>query len=683
MKHSMIHRTIQQLGAAVMVMAVVLVLCCIVPAEEAQAITTTVRVGFCDKMPPFQYTDSQGNPKGFHVDVLEYIAKKEELLLEYQAYNTTFEAMDELEAGNLDIVLGVADGKFTGYSIRYSNPISSTNLCLTTSAALAAKYQRESTGYFALAAELYLTDFTFLGTLTRGGILIEQNQMSTIDELVNGQAEVIVGVKDCLLWYFQEHEIEDDYVILNNYLESADFAMAVREGDGHLYEAINSQLSSLRASGEYETMYNSWLYEGKTIDYEKLLKNVMYLFGAAAVFMAAYLIVGYRAKKKLTQLVEVRTTELYEANQKLEHRTAQAEAENNLRHSIIDASPAGMVLVDENMNMEYMNSSALQIAGISTFCIGDSISRFRIFREILKDVGNTIFQADWDFKSGTLKFYKDNVWRVWEKYRYSIHKVTLYEGAQGALITLENVTAEEKEREAAFEKEKNETLNSLIAGIAHEIKNPLTAISASAAMIQAKGDNEKFRTAFSAYIPQEIERITRLINNLIDYARPGERKTELIALDEILPTVIELTKVTARNTTIHVAMDPAEGLQLRGDRDKLKQVLLNILINSIEATRQKKTEDGKKHQIDVKACRTDNKIIIKVTDDGIGMSADELKRCMNPFYTTKPAGTGIGLALTRQYVEEVGGTITITSEKDFYTCVEIQLPAAGGKEEPK
>ena len=67
-------------------------------------------------------------------------------------------------------------------------------------------------------------------------------------------------------------------------------------------------------------------------------------------------------------------------------------------------------------------------------------------------------------------------------------------------------------------------------------------------------------------------------------------------------------------------------------------------------------------------------IDVKISDDGVGMSPEELAHCTEPFYTTKPAGTGIGLAISKQYIEEIGGTITISSEKNRYTCVEIRLP---------
>ena len=298
----------------------------------------------------------------------------------------------------------------------------------------------------------------------------------------------------------------------------------------------------------------------------------------------------------------------------------------------------------------------------------------------LKKNGGNIFENDWETKAGIIDYYKKRGRAGKEKYRYNIQKMTPFGNQTGALLTVENITSEEREREAAFEKEKNETLNNLIAGIAHEIKNPLTAINASAAMMEKKGHNEKFRQAFTEHIPQEIDRITRLIDNLLDYARPGVSKIEEVSLPEVIRSVYELSKVTAKKTQILLNIAEETGLTVRGDRDKLKQSLLNLMINSIEATKNMAARDNKIHNITIDCYTENDSAVIRITDDGIGMTEQELERCTTPFWTTKKAGTGIGLALAKQYIEEAGGRMKIDSAKNQFTCVEIQLPVSGSEE---
>ena len=198
--------------------------------------------------------------------------------------------------------------------------------------------------------------------------------------------------------------------------------------------------------------------------------------------------------------------------------------------------------------------------------------------------------------------------------------------------------------------------------------------------MEKKGHNEKFRQAFTEHIPQEIDRITRLIDNLLDYARPGVSKIEEVSLPEVIRSVYELSKVTAKKTQILLNIAEETGLTVRGDRDKLKQSLLNLMINSIEATKNMAARDNKIHNITIDCYTENDSAVIRITDDGIGMTEQELERCTTPFWTTKKAGTGIGLALAKQYIEEAGGRMKIDSAKNQFTCVEIQLPVLGSEE---
>ena len=342
-----------------------------------------------------------------------------------------------------------------------------------------------------------------------------------------------------------------------------------------------------------------------------------------------------------------------------------------------------MVLIDRNHSIEYMNRNAMKMAGISSYKVGASLEDLKIFSDVLQRVGGDIFEKEWESRTGIIDLYRKRSRAGKEKYRWNIQKMTSYGNQTGALLTVENITTEEREREAAFEKEKNETLNNLIAGIAHEIKNPLTAINASAAMMEKKGHNEKFRQAFSEHIPQEIDRITRLIDNLLDYARPGVSNIEEVVLPEVIQSVYELSKVTAKNTQITMELRDNEKLVIRGDRDKLKQSLLNLMINSVEATKNMASRDNETHHISIDCYVENDNAVIRITDDGTGMTEHELERCTTPFWTTKKAGTGIGLALTKQYIEEAGGQLTIDSIKNQFTCVEIQLPVSNREEGTK
>ncbi|MBQ6900202.1 MAG: transporter substrate-binding domain-containing protein [Firmicutes bacterium] len=622
--------------------------------EKAEALTTNIKVGYCAYFSPFQFVDSNEEPDGFNVDILNLIASRTDLVLEYIPFGTTNEAMEKLEKGEIDMVLGVIEDNIFDYNVLLTDPLSTTNICMVASNNAAEKYHSTNILRGSIIVEF---DFIRRSSLTKMGktIISAGNQERSIEMLLDGRAELLAGIKEGILWNLEEAGRTDEFEIINNYIDSADIVIAVREGDRQLCNNVNETLSSLRTSSVYDDLYNKW-FSFATVDYRQLFRIAMAVIIGVLIAVAVYMLISFRK------------------------RAAQAEAESRLRYSIIESSPAAMVLIDQKNSIEYMNRKAMNMAGIREYSIGDELTGMKIFSEIIEKNGGNIFENDWETKAGTIDYYKKRGRTGKEKYRYNIQKMTPFGNQTGALLTVENITSEEREREAAFEKEKNETLNNLIAGIAHEIKNPLTAINASAAMMEKKGHNEKFRQAFTEHIPQEIDRITRLIDNLLDYARPGVSKIEEVSLPEVIRSVYELSKVTAKKTQIILNIEEEAGITVRGDKDKLKQTLLNLMINSIEATKNMAARDNKIHNITIDCYTENDSAVIRITDDGIGMTEQELERCTTPFWTTKKAGTGIGLALAKQYIEEAGGRMTIDSAKNQFTCVEIQLPVSGGEE---
>lgn len=640
---------------------------------KAQALRTTVRVGFCEYMPPYQYTNDSCEPFGFHVDIFNAIAEKSGLLLEYVPFSTTTDAMDGLEKGDIDTVLGAVYNQFPGYDIKHSDVMSSANICLLAPIHVAENYKNDGGDNYRVIVEFRLISYNYLARISRENIMLKGNQKNSVEAHLAGHAEMVVGIKDCLLWYLDEKGLSDYYEIINNYMASADFTIAVREGDRHLYDTINNGIAYLHTSGGYEDLYNSWFHPDRAINYQLLLNIVAILFTISAIFLLAYFIVNSRAKRKLVDLVREKTSELYQTNTELKRRTDQVEAESRLRNLIIESSPASIVLINKELKVEYMNNKAMLLSGIGSHILGNSVFDLKVFGEIVNCIEDDLFNSSWLQRNGTIKT-RDARSGIYEKYRYGLHQIVRIEEITGVLLSVENITLEENEQEAIFEKKKNEVLNSLIAGIAHEIKNPLTAIDASASMIEEKGDNVNYRKAFSTYIPQEIARITRLINNLTDYARPGRSKTEMVYLPDIIRSVCELASVTAKATKIEMTLLQEDRLKFLGDRDKFKQSLLNIVMNSIESVQRKILATHVKHIVNIEASVADHIITLSVYDDGIGMSEEEICCCTEPFYTTKPAGTGIGLAITKKYIEEVGGTMEISSIKNEFTCVTIRLP---------
>lgn len=224
------------------------------------------------------------------------------------------------------------------------------------------------------------------------------------------------------------------------------------------------------------------------------------------------------------------------------------------------------------------------------------------------------------------------------------------------------------------------SLGILTAGLAHEIRNPLVAIKTFTQLLPERLEDEEFRNKFLAIASAEVDRIALLINELLDFARPSEPKFELEDVNSILEGMILLISTEAKKKHIQIIKNFDPNLPLINiDREQIKQVFLNILLNAIDAT----PEQG---EITVKS-RSFTKpsgkqyIQIEFKDTGHGIPKEYFEIIFNPFFTTKTTGSGLGLSISNQIVQEHKGYIHVESQVDKGTSFFVNLPL--NQEHPK
>lgn len=224
------------------------------------------------------------------------------------------------------------------------------------------------------------------------------------------------------------------------------------------------------------------------------------------------------------------------------------------------------------------------------------------------------------------------------------------------------------------------SLGTLTAGLAHEIRNPLVAIKTFTQLLPERLEDEEFRNQFLPIASNEVDRISLLINELLDFAKPSEPKFDLENINEILDGMILLVSTESKKKHIQIVKNYGDDLPMVSvDREQIKQVFLNILLNAIEAT----PENG---QITVKT-RSFSKpggdlyAQIEITDTGKGIPEEYLEDIFNPFFTTKSKGSGLGLSISSQIVQEHRGYISVESQMNKGTSFFINLPLK--QEHPK
>jgi two-component system sensor histidine kinase HydH len=217
------------------------------------------------------------------------------------------------------------------------------------------------------------------------------------------------------------------------------------------------------------------------------------------------------------------------------------------------------------------------------------------------------------------------------------------------------------------EKEHLAVIGEMSAVLAHEIRNPLGSIKGFA---QYLAESNHGGSAELTVIINEARRLERLTEDLLLYARPSAARAEEFAMSELVDEVVRTACESDRVKQYAITITPEmpDGLKIITDRGMLKQILSNIIQNSVEAS------DRKGH-IDLRAAQAGTSITITISDSGSGMDKETRDRAFDSFFTTKAKGTGLGLAIVRRLLKALGGRIEIQSAPGQGAIITMTLSA--------
>jgi signal transduction histidine kinase len=219
-----------------------------------------------------------------------------------------------------------------------------------------------------------------------------------------------------------------------------------------------------------------------------------------------------------------------------------------------------------------------------------------------------------------------------------------------------------------IQQEKMAAFGLLAAGIAHEVGNPLAGISSLIQMIRRKDPNP-YTNEKLALAECQLGRIQRTIREVVDFSRPASTARSRVRPVEVVEEALGIAKYYQRTKERAITTEvPPDLPPVRGIRDHLTQVVLNLVLNAIDAT-------GRGGRIHLEGHEEGHSIVLSVEDDGRGVAIDDRARLFQPYFTTKPSGTGLGLFVSRQIVEEMGGQLTFRSEPGRGATFLIRLPA--------
>jgi two-component system sensor histidine kinase PilS (NtrC family) len=238
----------------------------------------------------------------------------------------------------------------------------------------------------------------------------------------------------------------------------------------------------------------------------------------------------------------------------------------------------------------------------------------------------------------------------------------------GRVVNFTDLTELRRLEQNAQRAERLATVGRLAAGIAHEIRNPLAAISGSIELLGSAPTASEDDRALMAIVLREVHRLNSMIGQLLDYATP--KPSQMIEFDVavLVEEVVRVARSDQAFAKVELAAEATGPLTCRADPAKLRQVLWNLVGNAAGS-------GGAHVRVVARRDATGGGVAIAVTDDGTGIAAEQIERIFDPFFTTKLKGTGLGLATSHALVAEHGGRIDVDSEVGRGTTMTVRLPA--------
>jgi len=230
-----------------------------------------------------------------------------------------------------------------------------------------------------------------------------------------------------------------------------------------------------------------------------------------------------------------------------------------------------------------------------------------------------------------------------------------------------------RERESSYQREKLAALGSLLAGVAHELNNPLSVVVARAVLLEEQGNASVHAAATK--IRSAAERCARIVRTFLAMARQQPPQRGPVAINEVIAAALDIAGYALRASGITVQLTLADDLPpIHADADQLHQVLLNLIINAQQSLQE---QSGPRHiRITSHADRAAQRLFVTVRDNGPGMPESVRARVFEPYFTTKPTGmgTGVGLAVSQGFVEAHGGSLTVEAPAEGGAAFLIALP---------
>lgn len=245
----------------------------------------------------------------------------------------------------------------------------------------------------------------------------------------------------------------------------------------------------------------------------------------------------------------------------------------------------------------------------------------------------------------------------------------------GRVLLISDLTQLKSLEREMRENERLAAVGRMAAGVAHEVRNPLSSIKGLALLLKGRFAENSSDNEAAGLLIEQVERINRTVSELLSFTRPAPLNLKNISVGDLLNDTLRLLENDASNNGIKTILRVAPDLRnVAADRDRLNQVFINLLLNSVQSM-----EQGGELTVTAVNGKEGKTVVIKIHDTGCGIPAENIGQLFYPYFTTRIGGTGIGLAISQKIISDHRGTITIDSTEGLGTTVRVELPVFTGE----
>ena len=342
-----------------------------------------------------------------------------------------------------------------------------------------------------------------------------------------------------------------------------------------------------------------------------------------------------------------------------------------IANQIVTSLPVGLFATDKNGKIAFFNSAAERITGLDL-----SRARGKEPDAVLPshlcglkaslDRGESISEQEMECEFAGGKVVPVSI---------SASKIINEEGLfVGQLLIIRDLGEVRRLQDEIRRKEKLAAIGGLAAGVAHEIRNPLSSIKGIASYYKDKFADGSEDKEMAGVMIEEVDRLSRVISELLEFARPASLQLKSAQVNQLIEHSARLVQqeATAKNVRLQLNL-AADAVEARVDPDRLTQCLLNLYLNALQAM------NNGGQLIVTSSFRGSDRVAIEIKDNGSGIAADDLSKIFDPYFTTKPKGTGLGLAIVHKIIEAHQGQINVRSAPGQGTVVSLVLPLTTGQ----